>query len=164
MSAHCFTSDCRRSPKRAEFCCIRNFNKECCLLATTYHSEFYNNRPSANPYYPSYVPEVVGPAITSAYTGAIPAYTGGIGAIPAYGGGLGGIPPFQAGIPALPSYGTGLGGIPPYSGGLGGIGGIGAIPPYTAGIPVPAYGGLGASYPIGGIPSTGYGYGETLTF
>jgi hypothetical protein len=173
LSAHCFTSDCRRSPKRAEFCCIRNFNKECCLLATTYHSEFYNNRPSANPYYPSYVPEVVGPAITSAYSGAVPAYTGGIGAIPPYGGGvggigvgaippygggLGGIPPFQTGIPAVPSYGTGLGGIPAYNGGLGGIGGIGAIPPYTAGIP--AYGGLGGSYPIGGIPSTGYGFGE----
>ena len=110
----------------------------------------------------------MGPAITSTYTGAIPAYTGGIGAIPPYGGGLGGIggigaiPPYQAGIPAIPPYGTGLGGIPAYTGGLGGIGGIGGIPSYTGGIP--AYGGLGGSYPIGGLPSTGYGYGEILTF
>ena len=30
LSANCFVKQCRRNRKRAEFCCVRNFNQACC--------------------------------------------------------------------------------------------------------------------------------------
>ena len=32
LSMHCFIDRCRRSQKRAEFCCNRNYNQGCCNL------------------------------------------------------------------------------------------------------------------------------------
>ena len=30
MSANCFVKQCRKNRRRAEFCCVRNFNQACC--------------------------------------------------------------------------------------------------------------------------------------
>ena len=110
--------------------------------------QFYNNRPGANPYYPSYAPGLINSysgGLLNPYGTVIPPYSGAIGGIPSYGGGLGG------------TLGGTLGG-----GTLGGIGGGGAavVPPYSSGYsPYSGYGAGYGSYSYGGYPYSGYGTG-----
>ena len=39
LSANCFVKQCRKNRRRAEFCCVRNFNQACC----DYLGSGYNN-------------------------------------------------------------------------------------------------------------------------
>ena len=99
-------------------------------------SQFYYNRPGANPYYPSYG------------SGVINAYSGGL-----YPYGSGGIPPYTGAL------GSSLG-----SGTLGGIGGgaAGLVPSYSSYGSYGAYsgyGGYGSYSGYGGYGGYPYGTG-----
>ena len=38
LTAQCFENDCRKSKKRADYCCSRKFNHVCCQFQTYHHS------------------------------------------------------------------------------------------------------------------------------
>ncbi|TRY81043.1 hypothetical protein TCAL_06496 [Tigriopus californicus] len=95
LSAHCLLTDCEKSSKRAEYCCSRSLNPDCCSRSSNSIYDYYHQHQHYhNPGYP---------AIPGSYPGSYPPYQQQYPQYPQYPPGSPQLPPKYPSAP-YPGY------------------------------------------------------------